>query len=684
MTSEVVSGIVSESDLNESEKAALIAFKTALNTRLPQILPETTGMSVYANANPQDLAFLDLLDDYVLNEARLALTPQLQELRTLYANLPEKAQPRKLPENIAAEERAAMSESERALADFKEQLNKRLPEILPETTGMSVHVNGNTNDGAFSSLLESYVLNEARLAATPALSELHDLYNELPADIRAKTETYMSFFATPSTQEGPKRQGLAVVTLAERNLGTNDAPPETENNLIKIDERTSRALRERLEELQKTEDIDVEFDPRVFDQKAVDFLNALVRKRMNEANVPRSALDGMLVQLWALQNGTLPADAGNLTPPSDAERSLGEAVSLRNLMNFMVNAKLPSDTTMTKPEADVTWDTQWTNNDSGDRFFSSHVYRDLFSNKVTSTDAMFDKSGYSDENHEILMQAAQRLNIDTRGGQTLSELDVGKIAAEVLSIRAQREWCFISPGTEFDEKKIHEMIHEGQFMPHIDDLFLAEKGFGFPETEFFRKKVEEYGPERSWSIEYEERTAVLTHRARAFAERFGEMPQSAVEEKARAYNTSEDHIRHSYGTPSFYFASVRELVGSTRKTAYEIDRDKYLERYQAFKEDGGSCEPSTAELTNEDGNPNNGPCTVEGALRGEGGTQNGGPCTVEGVLRGDTFSDAAQDDKTNSDCIKTNAEDATGNEQGECTVESEVDRRMGADPNPTK
>ena len=666
MSSEVLSGIVNESDLSESDKAALIAFKTALNESLQGI----TDLRIQPNANPQDSSFLYMLDNYVLNETQTAQNPALREINTLYRSLPEKAQPR-TPPKTEAERIAEMSESERALVDFKKAINEKLPAIIPELGGMTLHTDADAFDGAYIYLLENYVLNESRLAATPELSKLRDLYSALPPDVRIQTDTYAAFFANPSTTEGKKNQGLAVVSLAEHYLGTDDGTPDSEDSLIKIDERTSRALRDELEKLKSTENIDIEFDSRVFDQRAVDFLNAVVQKRTQAANVPPSALDGMLVQMWAIENGGLPIDGEIIKAPSREQSALGEAISLRNMMNFMVNAKLPSGTATTKPQTDVNWDSQWTHDDAGDFFFSTAVYGSLSSTKAVSTDTLFSRNGYSEESYNTLLTASERLGIDMSRGRTMSRMEVGKIAVEIMSIRAQEAWCMISPGTEFDEKKIHEMIHAGQFMPSTNDLRLVDLGMGVPDNEYFRQKLEEMGPQGSWLIEYEDRGAVLSHRIRAFAERFGEIPQSAVTEKAATYNTSENHIRHSYATPALYFGSPRSLFGSTEPTQYEIDRDAYLKRYQTFKEDLGTCNPTaSAENDTTNNDPNR--------------ATNSDPCTVEGALRGDTFPDAAQEDKTNCDCIKTNAEDATGNEQGDCTVEGEVERRMNPDTAPTK
>ncbi|MGN7438270.1 MAG: hypothetical protein ACTHOO_06445 [Alcanivorax sp.] len=687
MSSEVVSGIANETDLSESERAALIAFKTALNEQLPTIIPETAEMQIHANANPSDESFLYLLNTYVLSDAQIEANPQLQGLKDLYVALPENAQPVALPEQVTASAIESLSGSEQKLAEFKNTLNERLPEILPETADMSIHVNGDALDGSYIYLLQEYILNEDKLTATPALSELRDLYTSLPDDIRAQTETYTQFFAQPSGPDAAKSQGMAVVSLAERYLGTNDATLEVDEDTgrINIDERTARSLRERLEELQASEtDIDVDFDPRVFDQRAVDFMKAVTEKRQRDANVQPSNSTSFLTQLWAIENAHAGADGD---APGRDGLAFGEASSISGLLNYMVNGELPSGATAPRPNTEVNWDTQWTNHDSGDRFFSSATYRDLYNNKTVTTDVLFDRASYSEENYDILLTAQERLGMTMERGVVLSEMQVGQLATEILSIRAQREWCFINPGEEFDESKIHEMIHDKQFMPHLDDLLLAEKGFGLPNNDYFQDKLDEYGTSEAWRLEYEERSTVIAYRARAFAERFGDMPESAIQEKAQAFGYSEQHVLHSYGLPSLYYNMLRSDI--SQQSPYEKERDQYLVRYQEFKEDVGSCNTAGANLDAEDDNPDlnvtdvtNGPCTVEGVLRGDGGgtnSGNNGPCTVEGVLRGDEFNSSADADETTSDCITTNIEDATGNPQGECTVEDEVTRRLERD-----
>ncbi len=660
-------------DLNESERLALVAFEKVLNKRLSEILPELKDqrMTVKEDGDPSNKALEYLLKEYVLNDDVISKNPKMQELKNLYVSLPDNAQPVALPKDIKVNELASFTGDELALAKFKLALNERLPEILPETKDMALKVNGDPLDGGLIYLLDHYVFNDDKIKQNPKLSELGDLYKDLPDNIRAQTETYKSFFIRPDNNKGLKDQGQAVLEQAQKYLGTSDISKGSDDDIqVKIGEQTSRALRDRIEKLQESGAISKDVKPREFDQRAVDAMDQLVKVRMKDAGITSSSeLNSMMVSIWAFNNGG--SVSVGAKPPTPEENSLGEAVSLRNILSFIVNAELPSGAISPQPEIDVKWDSQWTNNNSGDRFFNNGTYRGLYGSHTVSTDVLYDKSGYSEENYAILIQASEKLGIDMSGGRTMSELEVGRIATEILTLKAQEAWCFISPGTEFDEKQINEMIHSRQFMPHIDDLAMAEKGLGLPETEFFRKKVEEYGPEKSWTLEFEQRTGVLSYRAQEFAKRFGDIPQYAVTAKAEAENDSEDHIRHSYSTPSLYFGSVRSLFGSTKQTEYEYDRDLYLKKYQKFKEDIGTCEPIPEPIKEPKDD-----CSVEGVLRGDK-TLNTGDCSVESVLlRGEGFSKATTPDETIDDCIKSNVNDATGSDQGECSVEIEVDRLL--------
>ena len=205
---------------------------------------------------------------------------------------------------------------------------------------------------------------------------------------------------------------------------------------------------------------------------------------------------------------------------------------------------------------------------------------------------------------------------------------------------------------------------------------LAEEGFGVPDNDYFNGRREEYGAKEEWRIEYDDRTAVLSHRAQAFTERFGDIPQSSVDARVQTFGETEEYVRRSYSVPSMYFRNLNFLVGSKEPSAYEVKRDEYLENIQKFHEDmGGSCNPASATPGNDghntdgyntDGDDPLAPCDTDK------------PCTVEGVLiRGEDFSKAANPDETIEDCIKTNTEDMTGSEPGECTVEGEIAARMG-------
>ncbi len=659
------------SGLSESERLALIAFEKTLNRRLPEILPELKGqgMSVKEDGDPSNKALEYLLRKYVLNDDVISQNPEMQELKDIYKSLPSNVRPVPLPENNEVNEVSSFTDEELALASFKQKLNEYLPRILPETSDMALKVDGNPLDGALIYILDNYIFNGDNITQNPELLELRNSYMNLPDNIRDRIETYKDFFIRPDDSKGFENQGRAVLEQAQKYLGISEISPSSKDGIkVEIGTRTARALRARIEQLQDIGEISNDLDPREFDQRVVEALDHLVKDRMKDASISSySELNSMIVNLWALGKSK---DGDSL--PTREELDLGEAVSLRNIMNFIVNSELPSGAKAPTPVIDVRWDSQWTNNDSGDRFFNDATYRDLYSSKFTATDVLYDKSGYSEENYRVLIKASERLGIDMRNGRIMSELEVGRIATEILSLKAQDAWCMISPDTEFDEKKIHEMIHAGKFMPHIDDLALAEKGFGLPQTEFFRKKVDEYGPKESWRLEFEERTGVLAYRAQEFSNRFGEIPQYAVTQKAIAEHETENHIRHSYGTPSLYFGSVRSLFGSTKQTKYEHDRDIYLEKYQKFKEDIGTCDVEPEPVKN----PENLDCTVESVIRGEA-VRPAADCSVEAVLlRGEDFSDKTKLDRSIDECISSNISDITGGAQGECSVEGEWDNRL--------
>lgn len=250
----------------------------------------------------------------------------------------------------------------------------------------------------------------------------------------------------------------------------------------------------------------------------------------------------------------------------------------------------------------------WTNQNSGDRFFNIATYQALYDEKRdqsgtthVTTKILFDKNGYSEENYAILMKAAKTAGIeppaDDAYRRALSEIDVGKIAVEIMSIRAREAWCHIYSDVPFDEKLIHTAIHDQKFMPHLDDLMLVDSGFGVPSH--LQERAQQMGAD-SWLLEYDfdDRDPILSHRRDEFQDRFGDMPQNAIDKKAAIdmpHGTKaekEDCVQRVSGTPASYFVTTRIFFGDTSDSPYEIARSKWLPGYQTFLKNGGCNTPA--------------------------------------------------------------------------------------------
>ncbi len=586
------------------------------------------------------------------------------------------------------------------LSVYKNILNERIPTLLPQEQGFQVNANDDPHDGSFHYLLEKYILNPEQQAQSPEIKALAEQYNALPADIRAEVDTKRQFFSNASTNERRSEQAQAVIELSQNYLNVAENVDTTENGNLVVNSTTAKAFRDRLETLQEQGEVDVDFDPRTFDGRTVHFLNALMAKRMDDANVKPSDLNEQLMHLWAMEQSS--KSGVNIEAGRNSNSALGEIASLLNLSKLMTGGDLPSGQSVQAPQVEVTWEAQWTNNDSADRFFNYDTYAALHSQKSVTTDTLFNRFGYDQEQYDLLNRIADELEIDKTPGRSLSREEVGQIAAEMLSYKAQEAWCMINPEEPFDEQKINEMIHEGKFMPHLDDLLLVTEGFGMPDD----KQSWQYSPEEQFGETYAFSVLeIKTHQNQAFLDRFGDLPDSAIDKRAVVFGDSprgdvERDIRNHYGSPAHYFSTARFLTGNNEPTDYEKARDEYLVRYQKFKEDGGSCMPMTGPNGSGNGgpqtnNPNDGLCTVESATDYTCGVNTDAvtqapppvvetveaPCTVESATDYNcsaNFDDAAGQDQTTSEKIETTIQETTGHEQGTCTVEEEYQSRLDA------
>lgn len=684
----------------------LLAYKKLLNETMETLFPGQ-GLKINETADPNDASFLYLIDNYVLNQAAIDLTSGLQPLVEGYESLPQSMQPRKTEPSVEDTLEAApivmapdlntLSASDRALVEFKMEVNQVFASAYPDS-GLKINETADATDSSLHYLLDNYIMDESKTASSPELRSLLEKYQQLPQDVQTTIDTQRTYFNRPGSSVAKRAQADAVVELAQNYLNLPENSPSSDEGNLLINEGTAKAVRDQLQEM--SGEVDVDFEPRQFDQRSIDFLNAVVQKRMADANVKPEDLNNTLIHLWAMENDhNRPNIDGS---GSSAMSRLGEAASLLNVMKLMVRAELPSGETTSQPEVDATWDKQWTNNDSHDRFFSFDTYASLNSDaKTVTTDVMFNRFGYDQEQYDLLNRIADELEIDRTPGREMSHDEVGKIAIEMMSYKAQEAWCMINPDEPFDERQINTMIHEGRFMPHLDDLYLVDQGFGFPDTvqTWQNSAAERYGVQ--FSLEHAK--DILRHRGDAFVDRFGDMPREALERKMDTFpDQTRDHAekiaRQEFQSPANYFATARFMTGDQAPTAYEQRRDEYLKVYQTFKEDTGSCMPTTGPSNDAENGANantSGDCSVESVLEGgcdqaspntpppserpsAGDSQSGG-CTVESVLKsgcGEDFNQSAPNDSSVDDAIKSNAQDTTGNEQGDCSVEDEIGRRL--------
>ncbi len=677
----------------------LLAYKKLLNETMETLFPGQ-GLKINETADPNDASFLYLLDGYVLNQAAIDLTPGLQPLVESYNNLPKSMQPRNTEPTVEQTLEAAplvmapdldtLNASDRALVEFKMEVNKVFDAAYPDS-GLKIHESTDAIDASLHYLLDNYILNEEQQARSPELKALAQAYNQLPQDVKETIDTQRTYFNRPNGTDAKRAQADAVVTLTQNYLDMPQNAATSDDGNLLVNEGTAKAIRDQLQGMEG--EVDVEFEPRQFDQRSVDFLNAVVQKRMADANVKPEDLNTTLIHLWAMENN----GTANVEGYGDsAIGRLGEAASLLNMMKLMVRAELPSGATTAQVEVDAKWDKQWTNNDSHDRFFSYDTYFALNSDaKTVTTDVLFKPSGYDQEQYDLLNRIADELEIDRTPGREMSHDEIGQIAIEMMSYKAQEAWCMINPDEPFDERQINTMIHEGRFMPHMDDLYLVDQGFGFPDS----VQSWQNSPSERYGVQFtmEHGRDIMIHRGEAFVDRFGDMPREALERKMAGFpgesrENAEKISRDEFQSPANYFATARFMTGDQTPTSYELRRDEYLKEYQTFKEDTGSCLPKTGPSNDAENTNANGDCTVESVLKGncdqtgtdtpQSTTPNTGEssdCTVESVLKsgcGDDFNQSAPNDISADDAIKSNAQDTTGNEQGDCSVESEIDRRL--------
>lgn len=498
----------------------------------------------------------------------------------------------------------ALSQSDQdKLISYKTDLAKNLPESLVSDPAhfsgdreKLLEVNSDPLSKNFTYIIDNYVLNEEMRAQHPELEELYVKYNELPESIHTLTDDNETLFEKPTSPEQQREQQDAILRIAEKHLGTNDTNDSTalytDGGELEIDLETSHAIWTRLDDLKKDGKLseNIDFDARIFhkDPNALKSLNEYVEKLSTEAGVKPDDLNILMLQYWSLHSNTISDDTGANSEVSKGLFDLSEAVSLRNIVGLALNGQTTSGFTASTPNTNTDWESQWTNNDSGDRFFNASTYKSLLNGDTVSRSNLFDKDSYNPENYKQLMEAADEAGIDAFDEGDLTKEEIGKIAGELLTIKAEAAWCFIDPdkkyGEEFDKGNIFEAISDMKFCPHTDDCYLVKIGYGNDPDNLTASPVQ-----------------VSAYQTEQFQKDFGGMSDETLERMKGMYpnHTPEDaaiNVKRIYGTPSDLFGSYRSILGSTKPTQYEINRDEWLEDYQKFLDDGASCDSADPDV----------------------------------------------------------------------------------------
>jgi hypothetical protein len=486
-------------------------------------------------------------------------------------------------------------------------------------------------DEAFLRVLDQYVYDDSKKDQLHGQSALREKFEKLPQNLQNTINAQQALFSeVKSYTEDQKTQQIEVLKFAEKILGTSEGEPSFGNDeRLDINGKTSRALRNYLEEVQKSTKLRQEFEPRIFDKNSKEALDELVRTRVMEAGVKPNEINDLMIHLYNVERDNDPLFYGASAKDRTQIEALGKAVVMSNLMNLIVAGHTPSSENG-KPngfeaDAKINWDKPWTTHNSGDMFFSKKVYNTLLEEKNTkgevhlTTGILFRESDYREDQYKILKEAAEKaLNISPESpDREISETDIGKIAIEIMKIRAEQVWCLEHKGEEFDTKQIHAMIHNKEFMPHHNDLKLVDSGFGFPDNVYIDVRTNEFaskpnqpsdyigslkqvaeamGP-NSYNLEYNYVKPVIEHRVARFTDTFGEMPEEARYKMGRIVNPNL--VDGVAGTPALYYTPTRSIFDRMKPTQYEIDRQEYLKRVQTVIEDG-KCIPENDCKNEED------------------------------------------------------------------------------------
>ncbi|MGH1403381.1 MAG: hypothetical protein ACRBDL_03995 [Alphaproteobacteria bacterium] len=419
-----------------------------------------------------------------------------------------------------------------------------------------------------------------------------------------------------------KAQANAIIKHAQKHLNVENTdslynrvnPDGSQDEALYVNGDTAYALKSAISNLQANNSdligIGEDFGRGEVTNNTVKFLDKLIQKQTEKMGINKDSLNETMIHLMAVENGLVSGS------PTEDEQTLGKLLSLRNMTSLMANGRLSSgsyygdDIPSEKP-----WEMQPDLDNDPDRFFNPETYQSLKATFSVDSSVIFAEGLYEDpQQYQKLIDVAERLGIDPTEQQTLSINQVGEIAKEMMVYEAEKSWCITNSGEDFDPTKINEAIHNGTFLPHLDDLLLVEKGLGVPPE--LQDTFANATPEEIFRLELDHSSDLQKYRSQQFAESFGSIPDSAIEKAAQIYmhDSSGNQVVPEEEGKAFvsdYMQSPAQFFNHNRlssshlapqKSPYEMDRDKYLETIKNGEscikpeeecivnpEDGGGC-----------------------------------------------------------------------------------------------
>jgi uncharacterized protein (UPF0297 family) len=461
-----------------------------------------------------------------------------------------------------------------AISRLKETINDVLPTAFPNDTPPALDVTSNPYDENFLSVVQQYLLNDTT-SDNPDLQVLKDQYMSVSDEGRAHIESYSNYVISGDNAPNEnEKQAQKIIQRAQQYLGAlkpgaePNYSPEGDDYYANVDGVTVYAAGQYLERMKQEnpELVDEPFDSNTIDDKSLGFMNRLVAKRMDEANVKPGDLNSTLVHLWAINDSL----SNSATAENTAEERLSSAASIRNLIGLISEGNLPNgnnarvhvNNAFTGPvyEAEMT----------EDRFFSKETYTSIMNDREVPASTLFAEDS-GNPHVEDLKLAAKSLGIDTDSG-VVSQEQIGQIAMRMLEYHA----CKLG----IEKHEITAAINNHELMPDLDDLRLVEFGLGLP-PEVVNKDMDAHD---LYEAEFLNRSVVVEYRNERWEQEFGKMDDDEVTRRINIFYNGDandaslrEHVRDNYTLPTLNYGSPRSIVGSTEPTYYEVHRGGYLD-----------------------------------------------------------------------------------------------------------